>query len=81
MFASIDRVHSFNTPKLQEELEWLGKRLGSDRNDAAVERVHMLSVKEAGGAVLTSDDDGEPSVVLPQAPHPLKSAKRRAGPP
>eukprot|EP00752_Nemacystus_decipiens_P008848 g7896.t1 len=65
----------------KEELEWLGERLVSEQNDAAVERLHMLTLRDADGAVNASDDDGEPSIVLPQAPRPLKSSTRRPGVP
>lgn len=63
----------------QEELGWLGKRLASEWNTGAGAgyRIDMLNLKQAEAG----DDDDEPSVVLPQAPHPLKNAKRRPGVP
>lgn len=71
------------TPTRQEELEWLGKRLDSERNELTAERLHLLSIKgaEADGTAFAWDDDGEPSVVLPQAPNLLKKSKRRPGVP
>lgn len=70
---------------LQEELEWLGKRLESERTDNPDERIKMLDDEHRRGTGSHSDD--EPSVILlPQAPlnrpqrHTHRSHERVTGP-
>lgn len=60
----------------QEELEWLGKRLESERTDVPLdELINMLDDENRGNGTGTHSDD-EPSVILPQAPHPRSRSPR-----
>ncbi len=64
---------------LQEELEWLGKRLESERTGNPDERIKMLDDEHRRGTGLAShSSDDEPSVILPQAPlnRPQRKANR-----
>lgn len=50
-----------SAPPPQEELEWLGKRLRTENDDA-------FDIMLDGAARAATNTDDEPSVILPQAP-------------